>query len=192
MLEGDPAARRRRSCSPDRYLPYLPRNRRFRSSRQAASLIIWGKKWSSVGRIPHRIPRYIYHRTEPSGWWRIAFRDEATSCQRRSWFICRGKNKPDTPGNIHGIQSDLRMDPGSYTVYTVSIPETKDQFNDTTTYGTVSIIYKKPFITAEISPSSISQGRPFTVSGIAEGIRLMFRSGSSVRTLFQVSCSRQL
>jgi hypothetical protein len=52
----------------------------------------------------------------------------------------------------------------------VTTPETKDQFNDLTTYGTVSIIYKKPFITAKISPSSVSPGQPFAVSGIAEGV----------------------
>jgi hypothetical protein len=33
----------------------------------------------------------------------------------------------------------------------------------------VGIILKKPFITAEISPSSISKGVPFTVRGTAEG-----------------------
>jgi hypothetical protein len=80
------------------------------------------------------------------------------------------KTKPDTTWEYIWYTSDLKMDAGSYTVYAVSTPETKDQFNDLTTYGTVSIIYKKPFITAEISPSSISPGQPFTISGVAEGI----------------------
>ena len=80
------------------------------------------------------------------------------------------ETKPDTTWEYTWYTSDLRLDAGSYTIYAVSTPETKDQFNDSTTYGTVSIIYKKPFITAEISPSSVSPGQPFTVSGIAEGV----------------------
>jgi hypothetical protein len=80
------------------------------------------------------------------------------------------KTKPDTTWEYTWYTSDLRLDAGSYTIYAVTTPETKDQFNDLTTYGTVSIIYKKPFITAKISPSSVSPGQPFTVSGIAEGV----------------------
>jgi hypothetical protein len=80
------------------------------------------------------------------------------------------KTKPDKTWEYTWYTSALRLDAGSYTVYAVSKPETKDQFNDLTTYGTVSIIYKKPFITGEIFPVSISQGEPFTISGVAEGI----------------------
>jgi hypothetical protein len=80
------------------------------------------------------------------------------------------KTKPDKTWEYAWYTSDLRLDAGSYTVYAVSTPETKDNFNALTIYGTVSIIYKKPFITAQISPSSVSPGEPFTVSGIAEGI----------------------
>jgi hypothetical protein len=77
--------------------------------------------------------------------------------------------KPDTTWDYSWYTSDLRLDAGSYTVYAVSTPETKDAFNNGTTYGSVSIIYKKPFITAENSPSSISAGQPLTVAGFAEG-----------------------
>jgi|GEM_PF-512952 len=80
------------------------------------------------------------------------------------------KTKPDHTWEYIWYTSDLRMDAGTYTIYAVSRPETKDQFNDSTTYGTVSIIYKKPYITAEISSSSVSKGMPITVSGVAEGI----------------------
>jgi hypothetical protein len=80
------------------------------------------------------------------------------------------ETKPDTTWEYTWYTSDLRLDAGTYTIYAVSTPETKDQFNNVTTYGTVSIIYKKPFITTEISPSSISPGQSFTVSGVAEGI----------------------
>jgi hypothetical protein len=80
------------------------------------------------------------------------------------------KTKPDKTWEYPWYTSDLKLDAGSYTLYAVSKPETKDQFNDVTTYGTVSIIYKKPFIIAEISPATISKGMPFTISGVAEGI----------------------
>jgi hypothetical protein len=80
------------------------------------------------------------------------------------------KTKPDNSWEYIWYTSDLKMDAGTYTVYAVSTPETKDKFNDGTTYGTVSIIYKKPYIIATISPSSVSKGQPFTVFGVAEGI----------------------
>ncbi|HSQ94259.1 MAG TPA: hypothetical protein VLL74_08200, partial [Methanoregula sp.] len=78
--------------------------------------------------------------------------------------------KPDKTWEYRWYTSDLRLDAGSYTVYAVSTPESKDRFNDSTTYGTTKIIYKKPFISAAISPATISKGVPFTVSGVAEGI----------------------
>ena len=80
------------------------------------------------------------------------------------------KTKPDKTWEYTWYTSNLKLDAGTYTVYAVSKPEPKDQFNDLTTYGTVGIIYKKPFITGEVSPSSVSKGQPFTVKGIAEGI----------------------
>ncbi|MGA2160781.1 MAG: hypothetical protein ABSG28_01080 [Methanoregula sp.] len=79
------------------------------------------------------------------------------------------KTKPDNTWEYTMYTSGFRLDAGTYTIYAVSQPETKDQFGNSTTYGTVSIALKKPFITAEISPSSISKGVPFTVSGSAEG-----------------------
>jgi len=80
------------------------------------------------------------------------------------------KTKPDKTWEYTLYTSDLNLDAGSYTIYAVTTPKTKDHFNDLTTYGTTSIIHKKPFITGEISPSSVSKGQPFTVKGIAEGI----------------------
>ncbi|MEI7857101.1 MAG: hypothetical protein WCH85_06310 [Methanomicrobiales archaeon] len=80
------------------------------------------------------------------------------------------KTKPDKTWEYTWYTSNHKLDAGTYTVYAVSKPESKDQFNDLTTYGTVGIIYKKPFITGEVSPSSVSKGQPFTVKGIAEGI----------------------
>jgi hypothetical protein len=63
---------------------------------------------------------------------------------------------------------NLNVDAGSYTIYAVSQPKAKDQLNGVS-YASVGIILKKPFITAAISPSSISKGQPFTVNGTAEG-----------------------
>ena len=50
----------------------------------------------------------------------------------------------------------------------MSQPKTEDQLGPGA--GNVGIILKKPFITAGISPATISKGVPFTVSGFAEGI----------------------
>ena len=64
--------------------------------------------------------------------------------------------------------NNLNVDAGTYTIYAVSQPKTKDQLTGVP-FSTVSIILKKPFITAEISPSSVIKGQPFTVRGFAEG-----------------------
>ncbi|MGD0081202.1 MAG: hypothetical protein ABSB80_11230 [Methanoregula sp.] len=79
------------------------------------------------------------------------------------------KTKPDTTWEYTYYTSNVELGAGAYTFYAVSQPKTKDQFNDVTTYGTTSIILKKPFITAGISPSSVSKGQPFTITGSAEG-----------------------
>jgi hypothetical protein len=64
---------------------------------------------------------------------------------------------------------NLNLGAGTYTVYAVSQPKAKDQLNGAGS-ADIGIALKKPFITAEISPSSVSKGQPFTVRGIAEGI----------------------
>jgi len=79
------------------------------------------------------------------------------------------KTNPDKTWEYTWYTSDLRLDAGSYTVYAVTKPETIDQFNDLTTYGTVSIIYKRPFLMTSISPKPLLKGQTFTVNGIAEG-----------------------
>lgn len=80
------------------------------------------------------------------------------------------KTKPDKTWEYTLYTSGILLDAGSYTLIAASKPVSQDQFGDTTTYGTTSIILKKPFITAGISPATITQGQPFTVTGIAEGI----------------------
>ncbi|MFA5348600.1 MAG: hypothetical protein WC294_10710, partial [Methanoregula sp.] len=78
------------------------------------------------------------------------------------------KTKPDKTWEYSFYTANLPFDAGTYTIYAESQPETKDQLGRAAVH--VSIILKKPFITAEISPVTISNGAPFTVSGVAEGI----------------------
>ena len=78
------------------------------------------------------------------------------------------KTKPDKTWEYILYTYNLGIHPGPYTIYAVSLPKTKDQLNGGT-FSNVSIILKQPFITAEISPSSIPKGQPFTITGYAEG-----------------------
>jgi hypothetical protein len=79
------------------------------------------------------------------------------------------KTKPDTTWEYSWYTSGLKLEAGTYTVYAAGQPKAADQLAEAP-YGTTGIIVKKPFIAAEISPSSVSQGKPFTVTGTAEGI----------------------
>jgi hypothetical protein len=79
------------------------------------------------------------------------------------------KTKPDATWEYSFYTANLPFDAGSYTMYAVSSPVAINQFGDSTTYGTVSIILKKPFISAEISPNPVVQGKAFAVTGFAEG-----------------------
>jgi hypothetical protein len=74
--------------------------------------------------------------------------------------------KPDNTWEYTWYTSDLRLDAGTYTIYAATKPEAKDQL---TIYGTVGIVYKKPFIATAISPLPVQRGQPFTVTGYAEG-----------------------
>ncbi len=76
--------------------------------------------------------------------------------------------KPDTTWEYTWYTANLPFNAGTYTVYAVGQPEAMDSSGiDATSVG---IIVKKPFITAEISPSLVPEGQPFTVKGIAEGL----------------------
>jgi hypothetical protein len=78
------------------------------------------------------------------------------------------KTKPDKTWEYTLYSYNLGIHPGPYTIYAASQPKTKDQLNNAT-FGNASIIFKQPFITAEISPSSTPKGQPFIISGYAEG-----------------------
>ena len=60
------------------------------------------------------------------------------------------------------------LDAGTYTIYAVSGPRNADNLA-TVAYGTVSIIIKKPFISATASQSTVAQGDKVFITGTAEG-----------------------
>jgi PGF-CTERM protein len=64
--------------------------------------------------------------------------------------------------------STVALDAGTYTVYAVSGPNVANSLGDVA-YGTVSIIIKKPFVSATVSSSTVAKGDSLFVRGIAEG-----------------------
>jgi len=66
--------------------------------------------------------------------------------------------------------SSIALDAGTYTVYATSQPSSADsnQLADVA-YGTVSIIIKKPFVSATASQSTVAQGDNVFITGTAEG-----------------------
>ncbi|MDD1724113.1 MAG: hypothetical protein LUQ07_03175 [Methanospirillum sp.] len=78
------------------------------------------------------------------------------------------KTKPDKTWEYSFYTANLPFDAGSYSLYAVSQPEAKDQLGLET--AQIGLIIKKPYIMADISPSSVVNGQPFTVTGTAEGI----------------------
>jgi PGF-CTERM protein len=76
--------------------------------------------------------------------------------------------------------SMVPLDAGTYTIYAVSQPVNRDQTGGggdcdgdesiaTTAYGTVSIIIKKPFVSATASQSTVAKGDRVYLTGTAEG-----------------------
>jgi len=75
---------------------------------------------------------------------------------------------PDKTWKFTLYTYNLGINPGPYTIYAVSQPKTADQLAAADNKS-VRVIFKKPFITAEIAPSNTIKGQPFVVSGYAEG-----------------------
>jgi PGF-CTERM protein len=66
--------------------------------------------------------------------------------------------------------SNIDLDAGTYTIYAVSQPYDKDpELLGKAAYGTVSIIIKKPFVSATASQSTVAKGDRIYVTGTAEG-----------------------
>jgi len=61
------------------------------------------------------------------------------------------------------------LDVGTYTVFAVANPKDKDGLDSNTAYGTVSIIIKKPFVSATVSQSTVAKGDKLYIRGTAEG-----------------------
>ena len=99
-------------------------------------------------------------------------------------------SKPDTPGVNNGDPlsfqtasvlgdntwswkwgtANVALDAGTYTVYAVSGPMSNTPASlGKVAYGTVSIIIKKPFISATASQSTVAQGDNVFITGTAEG-----------------------
>ncbi|MDD4482732.1 MAG: hypothetical protein PHD55_00005, partial [Methanoregula sp.] len=77
------------------------------------------------------------------------------------------KTKPDKTWEYAFYTANLPVDAGTYNVYAVSQPKALDQAGPAAAGD--GIILKKPYITASISPSSVSGGQPFRVTGTAVG-----------------------
>jgi PGF-CTERM protein len=64
--------------------------------------------------------------------------------------------------------ANYALDAGTYTIYAVSQPYDKNHLANSA-YGTVSIIIKKPFVSATASQSTVAKGDRVYVTGTAEG-----------------------
>lgn len=64
--------------------------------------------------------------------------------------------------------SNVALDAGTYTIYAVSQPNSKSNLQNAA-YGTVSIIIKKPFVSATASQSTVAKGDKIFITGTAEG-----------------------
>jgi len=78
------------------------------------------------------------------------------------------KTNPDKTWEYTWYTANLPLDAGTYTVNAASRPAAGDQ--PVTDGANAGIIVKKPFISAQVSPATLSQGVPFTVFGTAEGL----------------------
>ena len=62
----------------------------------------------------------------------------------------------------------LNLDAGSYSVWAVATPNSRDNLRSAK-YATASLIIKKPFVTANASASVVAQGDELKITGVAEG-----------------------
>ncbi len=100
------------------------------------------------------------------------------SSDPRSYAVETGKPETFQQASVLGDNtwswkwgtSNVALDAGTYTVWATSGPSSsKAKDLETVSYGTVSIIIKKPFISATASQSTVAQGDRVYITGIAEG-----------------------
>ena len=77
------------------------------------------------------------------------------------------KTDPDKTWECTWYTYNVTLNTGTYTVFATSQPKTEDRLGPDA--ANVGLIIEAPYITAGISPSSVSQGQPFAITGIAEG-----------------------
>ncbi len=67
--------------------------------------------------------------------------------------------------------SNIALDAGTYTIWAMSGPAEANQATElnAVSYGTVSIVIKKPFISATASQSTVAQGDKVFITGTAQG-----------------------
>jgi hypothetical protein len=75
---------------------------------------------------------------------------------------------PDNSWEFYIYTYNLGINPGPYVIYAASQPKSAAQVTGAGNI-TARVIFKKPFITAEITPSDSIKGQPFAVTGYAEG-----------------------
>jgi len=74
------------------------------------------------------------------------------------------QTNPDHSWEYFLYTSTLGISDGIYTIYAVNQSKTHDELADAR-YDTVSIILEKPYISADIVPSLVAKGQPFTITG---------------------------
>jgi len=82
-------------------------------------------------------------------------------------FVRRDVNADNTWDWKWGT-ANYALDAGTYTVYAVSGPSDADHLGNVA-YGTVSIIIKKPFVSATASQSTVAKNDKLFITGTAEG-----------------------
>jgi len=64
--------------------------------------------------------------------------------------------------------ANINLDPGTYTIYAVSTPNSKNNLTNTQ-YATLPVSIRKPFLTASLSQDTVAAGENVFVQGIATG-----------------------
>ena len=83
----------------------------------------------------------------------------------------RGENvETDDTWEYKWDTAGVNLDAGTYTIYAVTTATNKDDLGtQDATYGTASIVIKKPFVTATTSSATVAKGDDLYITGNAEG-----------------------
>jgi len=101
---------------------------------------------------------YLPSDTAPSG-----------SSQGTAWDV-QASVAGDNTWSYNWGTSNIDLDAGTYTIYATSQPVDAQSANlANVAYGTVSIVVKKPFVSATASQSVVAQGDSLDITGTAQG-----------------------